>query len=220
MTVLGCQDDEVNTISIASKLIPGGVVDLKLESGHTSVIEEEQETHRRHKRSDGEISYEDALEPPPENNPEPVVQFNGDLPQAVDLETTLYYDLSLLGRFNNNHDLTKQWLSKVVELSKPRLNDPSLDIRVNLKIKDAKHIEKTLEANGPMIRSLTSYEPGSLNSFFCFDLGGGIVGIAYLNAACRTDGIAVNINEYFTETNSKLTSARVYVHELGHNLGM
>ena len=34
------------------------------------------------------------------------------------------------------------------------------------------------------------------------------------------NGYAVNINEYYTERNSDLSSARVFVHELGHNVGM
>ena len=59
-----------------------------------------------------------------------------------------------------------------------------------------------------------------LNSYFCYDLGKGSVGIAWIGTACDKNGWAVNINEYYTVTNSELNSAKTFVHEIGHNIGM
>ena len=39
VTVSGCKDDEYTTISIASVLVPNGLVDLTLNQGETSLIE-------------------------------------------------------------------------------------------------------------------------------------------------------------------------------------
>ena len=59
VTVLGCREDEVVTISVASKLVPGGIIDIKVEDGVAAVIEEDEETHSRHKRA-ATISYDDV----------------------------------------------------------------------------------------------------------------------------------------------------------------
>lgn len=49
----------------------------------------------------------------------------------------------------------------------------------------------------------------------------GIAGIASTGAACLAHlGWAVNINEYNTKKNAAVKSAKTFVHELGHNLGM
>ena len=60
----------------------------------------------------------------------------------------------------------------------------------------------------------------TLTSYFCKDIVNGIVGIAYLGSACRSDGFSVNINELYTNSNTELRTAKVFAHELGHNLGM
>ena len=77
-----------------------------------------------------------------------------------------------------------------------------------------------MKVDSENIRKLVYQGHDHLNSYFCYHLGYGVVGIAYVGAACYTNGLAININEYFTETNSEIVSARVYVHELGHNVGM
>lgn len=216
VTVSGCKDDDEVTVSIASKLVPNGLIDFLMAGGKTSVIEEYNTSNGTARA----LEYEnDVLEPPAETGAVAAV-FSGTLPQAVTLRTVLWYDRSLLGKFGNNHDSTKQWLSRMVELAKPRLAEPSLQIKVNIVIERASYISRTMKADYSNIRALARYNVGKINSYFCYDLGGGILGIAYVGTACRTDGYAVNINEYFQNTNSELTSARVWVHELGHNVGM
>jgi len=96
----------------------------------------------------------------------------------------------------------------------------SLSIRVDLQIDGVDHIDETLKANRERIYYLKDKRVPSLTSYFCKDIGGGIIGIAFLRAACRTDGYGVNINEMFTTVNSELRTARTYAHELGHNVGM
>ena len=101
----------------------------------------------------------------------------------------LWYDQSLLRKFGGNHESTKRWLSRVVEFAKPRLAEPSLQIRVDLSVEGARFISRTLKADNANIQSLASLNPGKLNSYFCADIGGGILGIAYLETASQIQSI-------------------------------
>ena len=203
------------TLSIASSLVSNGVVDLVLANGTTTVLKDDEATVRA-------LDPNDELEPPQGVVTPAPTQFSGSLPQAVDLTTTLWYDQSLLRRFSSNHVTTKQWLAKVVAFATTRFADPSLNVRINLKIESVRESKLTLKATVAHIYDLARkrLNPNYLNSYFCHDVGGGIVGIAFLKTACAKNGYAVNINEYFSNTNSELTSARVFVHEVGHNIGM
>ena len=96
----------------------------------------------------------------------------------------------------------------------------SLSIRVDLQIRTVDLIAETIKANGPNIKRLARKRIPSLTSYFCKDIGSGVIGIAFLRAACHTNGYAVNINEMYTLANSELRTARTYAHELGHNIGM
>ena len=91
-------------------------------------------------------------------------------------------------------------------------------------IESARYTKLTLKADKTHITDLANSFPNKkyINSFFCYDLltGHGTVGIAYLGEACDKTGYAVNINEYYSESNSELKSARTFVHEIGHNVGM
>ena len=59
-----------------------------------------------------------------------------------------------------------------------------------------------------------------ISSNFCAQLGAGVVGTAFIGTACRQDGYALNINKSYARTNTEVITARVWVHELGHNIGM
>ena len=59
-----------------------------------------------------------------------------------------------------------------------------------------------------------------VKSFFFQGIGNSAKGIAMVGGACRRDGFAVNINSLWTEENSELNTARVWVHELGHQVGI
>ena len=69
-------------------------------------------------------------------------------------------------------------------------------------------------------RLARNHKEKGLTSYFGYQLGGGIIGIAFLGTACNQNGYAVNINELYSSTNTEVKTARVWVHELGHNIGM
>ena len=224
----GCHSSGVTSLSIKSDFVKDGIIDLTIlnsmtyefifdEDLATNELENDAvKTSRRIKRQILRNKGNDAIIPPP--NPNKIrKRFRGPLPPMVTLKTTIVYDNSLKKYFGNSDKATKQWLSRVVELTKPRMAHSSLDLPIDIAVEKVEHLDKTIKADGDNIRSL---KPTSFTSYFCEDLGFGIVGIAYLNAACRTDGFNHNINELFTEKNSELATARVYAHELGHNVGM
>ena len=218
-TVSGCRDSAETTLSIASTLVPHGLVDLLLADGVTTVIEEENHHNATDRFTN---SANDALKPPSWVLHGTSAQFTGPLPQRVVIETTFWYDQSLLRKFGGSSSRAKAWLARVAELSKPRLVEPSLNVKMDLKIESVRKSSLTLKADEPNIYKIQGLKSNLnyINSYFCYDLGSGIIGIAFVGTACDKNGFAVNINEYYTERNSELSSARVFVHELGHNIGM
>ena len=109
----------------------------------------------------------------------------------------------------------------MIDFSKPRLS--LLDVKIHIDVESINFINTTLKASIQDIKKLINrlHNPNSLNSYFCYDLSGdGVKGVAAMGTACRRDGYAVNINEYWTDEYSELNTARVFVHELGHNIGM
>ena len=144
------------------------------------------------------------------------------MPRRVVLKTYMRYDNTLLRKFGGSHTSTKQWLSRVVEMSRPRLVHSSLDTGLQLQlVGEMKHHNEDIQADGPTINRLArNPKERNLVSYFGYQLGGGIVGVAFRGTACRQDGYAVNINELYSSSNSEMKTARVWVHELGHNIGM
>ena len=232
VTVSGCVDNPETTVSIASTYLPDGVLNMIIVNGTSSILDVETDvdhdfndalvpSSQRKKRSVtfGSNINDIALSLPDYEVTTTRSFYEGELPDNVDLETTVWYENSLLGKFDNNHTLTKEWLSRVMEFSKPLLL--GIDMGINLKIIEAKYANMTLVASGNNIGALVALKHKHLNSYFCYDpVLPGTVGIAYVGSACNTNGYAVNINEYFRDTDSEISSARVYVHELGHNVGM
>ena len=218
VTVSGCKNgNETTTVSIASSLVPDGLLNLQFVNG-CSVVPEDNV-----KRS-FENQHDDVLIPPnDEQNHEYSTKFFGKLPRAVELRTTIWYDQSLLKKFGGSHSQTKQWLAKVLEFAKTLFLAPSLNVRINLKKVGVRETKLTLVASGTSIGKVKvsggKRNQNNINSFFCHDSyrRDGTIGIAYGGTACNEDGYAVNINEYHI---SALDTARVFVHELGHNVGM
>ena len=96
----------------------------------------------------------------------------------------------------------------------------SLSIRIVLEIGEVSHIDETLEASEERIYHLARKKEKPLTSYFCKDIGGGVLGIAYVGAACHSMGYAVNINELYSRTSPDIKTAKTFAHELGHNIGM
>ena len=239
VAVSGCIDDAAVSISFSSgSFLQGGVFDLTIVDGVTYNLGNEFGAGRRRKRQIGnyddyllapsvsnsdlnEIEDEEAdfVYPPP--NPKAVgAAFTGPLPDSVILTTDISYDQTLLEHFSNSQQKTKEWLDRVIELTKPKMSHDSLEMPVILKVGKIDSIDEEIKANQENIYNLQAKQLSSLTSFFCKDIGSGIVGIAFLGTACRTDGYAININEMYTNTNSELLTSKTFAHELGHNIGM
>ena len=228
VAVSGCSYSLQTSMTISSQLLPEGLIDLVIVNGTTYEDVEDLELNMngfendayqpkaRMKRQAFTNEGQDVFIAP--RNPTPVRSaFTGPLPAKVSLKTAIKYDISLKENFGNSDSQTKDWINRVVELTKPRMMDSSINLPIEIKVGKVDFLNRRIKADGASIRSL---RPNSLTSYFCKDLGGGTVGVAYLETACRTDGFGVNINELFTLTNSELATARVFAHELGHNIGM
>merc|ERR1719153_583399 len=214
VSVSGCPDTDT-LVSISTSLLRG-VLDLSLTvAGIAKNIVAETVTDK----SNEEVPN-DYLVAPPEKGATKSAVWEGEMPSKVFLRTNIGYDNSLLKHFRNSHKKTKDWINKVVELTKPRLAHKSLGMVVDLKIGEVGHIDETIEASEKDIEFLKDKRYRSLTSFFCKDIGRGITGLAYIGEACRKDGYAININELYSLVHSELKTANFFAHELGHNIGM
>ena len=60
--------------------------------------------------------------------------FGEALPKFFQINTTLYYDNSLLNHFDGSAARVKLWINSVLEFAKVKLNQPSLDVHLKLKV--------------------------------------------------------------------------------------
>ena len=60
--------------------------------------------------------------------------YGGALPSSFEINTTLYYDTSLLEYFAGSHNDVKSWIYSVVEFTKVKLGQPSLAVHLKLKV--------------------------------------------------------------------------------------
>ena len=120
VAVSGCLGDEETSLSIASTLLPGGIVDISINDGISYIVTSDEAIdvedyvllpQGRWKR---ELDYEDyeGLEDdyivlPPIQTRTVTFEFPGPLPTNVVLETAIKYDKSLLDHFDGSHIKTK-----------------------------------------------------------------------------------------------------------------
>ena len=228
VTVDGCRGGQRQVhVEILSKMAPGGFLKLIMMNGRTYKVAPDNTSWR------GEA--DDVIVPDPgEDIMSDIAPWVGPLPQAVILEIThLRYDNSLLAEFGNNPTEVKLWLSKVVELAKPKMS--LLDLRVHLRVGTVEHYNKEISVSDSWIRKIGDTENKGIKgpiSYFCgpgnltsvkknssFNSGSGTtLGIAFLSTACDTEtGSQINMvkkQESITQT------AKTFAHELGHNIGM
>ena len=160
VTVSGCMDSSETEMSIASSLVPGGLVDLILTQNTTKVLEQEISIGSK---KYGGADYVDAKVAKRRGR-----FYSGRLPEYIELQTNLWYDRSLWEYFDYDDDAVSQWLARVVELAKPRLVLPSLSMKIHLSIPTApKFIDRYLEANPRNLRILEGLPQNSimLNSY-------------------------------------------------------
>jgi len=147
------------------------------------------------------------------------------LPSSVTVKTSFRYDKSLLAQFNNDHNKVKNFLYRVAQMAKPLLK--LLNVKVNLEVTGVEHHNQNIKATGSSLDALTRELSGkSLKgpiSFFSAQDNTGPAGIAWKGTACHTtSGYQININEVQDYGNGPdpQSTADVFAHELGHNLGM
>jgi len=217
VAVSGCLDSNETTMSIASRLMPGGLLDLVIVNGSTYLVNGSTFTIE-------EDAQNDYLDPPPNPNPvSPLFESDIYLPESVTLQTSIIYDKTLLNLFDGSHQETKDWINEVVGLAIPLLSHSSLDIKIDLKVTgEVKHLNEDLRVDDPTIERLRKSRKYRKNtSFFCADQWGpGILrGLAYTGKYCSKSGYSINII-HTTGTKYKHSTAKMWVHELGHNIGM
>jgi len=217
VAVTGCLDSNETTMSIASRLMPGGLLDLVIVNGSTYLVNGSTFTIE-------EDAQNDYLDPPPNPNPvSPLFESDIYLPESVTLQTSIIYDKTLLNLFDGSHQETKDWINEVVEFANILLSHSSLDIKIDLKVTgEVKHLNEDLRVDDPTIKRLSKSRKYRKNtSFFCADQWGpGILrGLAFPGTYCSKSGNSINII-HTTGTKYKHSTARMWVHELGHNIGM
>lgn len=228
VTVSGCHDSEEISISIASSRVPGGVVDIAIVNAineQTGGAPTMRYMSLGEMQNGFEIAEDVAIPPPDLLQSHMLLGTNRVMPKKVVLETAIKYDNTLLKKLGG-HTETKQWLDRVISLTKPKMTLHSLKVGVEIRIVgEIEYKDDYIKADGNTIyRLAASDRPRSLVSYFGADLcqygqpcG---VGIAFLGAACRKNGNAININEYYMDRQAALQTARTFAHELGHNIGM
>ena len=136
VSVTGCKNNnEEVVVEIASKRA-GGVLDLIISTdGNTYKVK----YGKRNTENEWNEGGDELLSGPDEPSSSPKdgvsalrTSFNGPLPRSVNLEISLKYDNNILRKFGNDHIRVKTWLSKVVELAKPKMS--LLDVKVHLKV--------------------------------------------------------------------------------------
>ena len=127
-------------VEIVSEKEAGGDLELILRNGKTFVFEDDDD-------STWEGKVDDVM-PDGEEEETGIAAMigvrEGPLPQSLTLPIALRYDNSLLRDFNNDHSKTKQWLSRVVQLAKPKMK--LIDITVHLKVTGVEHYNKDVGA--------------------------------------------------------------------------
>merc|ERR1712212_292549 len=220
VTVDGCKGDTKVLVEIASENEVGGLLVLVLENGRTYEVQQED----KHWLGD------DALEIPPEfSNSEmleahlPSSSKQASLPRSVTVKTSFRYDNSLLAQFNNDRAKVKDFLYRVAQRAKPVL----MLLNVNLEVRGVEPYNRNIKATASSLDALTRELSGqSLKgpiSFFSAADNRGPAGIAWRGTACHTTtGYQININEVQDYGNGPdaQSTADLFVHELGHNLGM
>jgi len=217
IVVHGCHDSKELEVSIASKKIPGGVMDISIIDGNHQIVDYDLSRQMGDDNSD-------ELVPKPNPNPPKPLSGSATLPKKVTVEMTINYDEKVMYRFERDPDKVKQHLDTIISLAQVRFHKPSLPFKIDIKAVEFKHHYITIEAcTDYKLRELKrNYRPKKLMTWFgVFNPQCGAdtcyTGMAEIGAACRTDGQAIGITMMRP---SNFLTARTFGHEFGHNLGM
>jgi hypothetical protein len=241
VAVRGCWDTET-TVTIGSTSLPGGVIELIVTNGTSQIVGHDEdmgeeagtdERFRRQVDDDDDYDYYDydydeSSEPLiPDEDPYAIsALYEGPWPTELVMQIYVKYDNSLLKHFRGSHAQSKDWLNQVIMKAKPRLLYKSLNMAIHLTVKgEFEHIDESIRAGAPAVRLLAKkYESANLDhviAFFGAEIGGDKThGIAFLGAACNTNGQALAITELYYRKKSIVASARTLAHELGHTMGI
>ena len=140
--------------------------------------------------------------------------FRGKLPESLTMRMTLWYDNTLLAKFNGDHQKLKKALAAVVENTKKKyLQSPTLIIKINPLIESIRHINKDIFIHVGVSNELRKfYAEASVNCFFVHNNKGDAEGRGSYPRPCPD----FNINIY----RDLHEATNIFAHELGHNLDM
>merc|ERR1719319_1346151 len=218
-----------------------GMMDFFITNGTSQVLEEEEEPARSKRASGYEdgydgydgfdgygydeksedyyYTYEDGQDDVLEALYDPnriAGDFDGPLPSSIEVEVAVRYDLTLLAYFKGNKTLTKNWLTNVLNLAKPRLAHPSLKVQINLKLdsidSEDRYIDASILSQELAILEETRKRESLVFTYFGLALGSGLHGIARIGSLCHSKIQPVTITELFRKKLSELSSAKTFAH--------
>merc|ERR1719510_917781 len=159
-------------------------------------------------------------------NGEPMIAQNM-LGRTFDTEVRYYYDISLLERYDNDHERAKAAVRELNEHGKVLMRHETLGMPVNLVMRVEPVFYDLRTHAGPEgalegFRDWVSGQ-GLCDSTIAFHhlitdhrQGDTVAGIAYIGTVCHSRCSNTGITEIYTTV---ARAARVLAHELGHNLG-
>jgi len=229
VSVIGCHNSKETMLTISSSQIPH-VTSLSLISGITynddleDIVFHSSEDASRGERTKRQVNSD--ICGTVESRPiglgfKSASTSSTPLPSKVVLNTNIRYDNSLLKYNGNSHKKTREWVDKVASRAKVLLKHESLNVKVILNYGNIEHIDETLQADEKTRDYLyRNHREKTLTSYFCDNNNDKQLGIAEISGACSTTGKAININERVEKGNPLFNTARVFAHEIGHNIGM
>ena len=150
--------------------------------------------------------------------------WEGALPHLVEYVTEVKYDQSMLDHFQGSHARARDWVTRVLALAQPKLQAPTLVIKVKLKWdgegedwEGIGYLDERIGGAGLAgAKKILSKKVEHAVQYFAADLGGGTHGIAPVSGACRTNGAAMSITELYRRRNAEIQSSITFAHEVGH----
>lgn len=214
----GCKG-ELEIVEISSRFVPCGLVVLLLEDGETYEIDP----------TEG-LTAPDVEDSIPQTAARPGAAWRGDLPNTAVAKIHVRYDNTLLDLMGG-HAQAKKKVNTIIAMAQPyfkRSLGLGMDIKIEI-VSGPSHYNKHIRdhPSGNTLNALVNqggrgddhptawFIAAKVNSEWQLSLAG----VADIHGLCRGSE-AGSINEVAKHRKWDGNSARLFVHELGHNLGM
>jgi len=213
----GCKGD-LEIIEISSRLVPCGLVFLLLENGETYEIDP-TEGLQFPNQTDSVV---------PEVAGGQIAAMNGQLPTSVEAKIHVRYDPSFRDLYGSD-SAAKRKIRDIISLAQPWFKrERNLAMNIEIKVVTNQYYPRRIGFPNHSIRGLIGKGGSREHPTAFFKAAdpanrGMAYGVAYRDAFCFRSGSAQGmglITEVFKGTENDASSAILFAHELGHNLGM